>query len=269
MVSIIITTYNRRAFLQEALESVLGQSYKEREIIVVDDGSTDNSFDVVANLPVRYEWKQNGGVSSARNLGIALAKGEYLAFLDADDRWMREKLAIQVALMEAESFAMSYTDEIWLREGRRLNQKKRHTKHSGSIYDRCLPLCIISPSSAVIRREVLDDVGLFDESLPVCEDYDMWLRISCKYPVLFIPRPLIVKRGGHADQLSRAYEAMDTYRIRALVKMLESGVLTDQQAQMTLAELRRKSMIVARGAEKRGKIEEAAYYFSLFSNLDG
>jgi len=263
MISVIITTYNRRRFLEEALDSVLHQDYAEREVIVIDDGSTDGSFRAVEGLPVRYEWKENGGISSARNLGIARTRGDYVSFLDADDLWRKEKLAVQVAEMEAGGHAVSYTDEIWLRNGQRLNQKKRHRKYSGRIYEQCLPLCIISPSSAMIKREVFEEVGLFDESLPVCEDYDMWLRITSRYPVLFIPRPLIVKRGGHPDQLSSTYEAIDRYRIRSLVKILASGALGPDLCRSTLGELTRKCLVVARGAEKRGRPEEARYYLSL------
>jgi len=263
LVSIIITTYNRRAFLEEALPSVMGQSYREKEIIVVDDGSTDGSEESVRGLPVRYEWKENGGISSARNRGIGCARGDFLAFLDVDDLWCREKLALQMEAMAGAGAEVSYTDEIWLKHGRRLNQKKRHRKYSGSIYERCLPLCIISPSSALISRKVFDEVGLFDESLPVCEDYDMWLRICCRYPVLFIPKPLIVKRGGHADQLSRTFDVMDRYRIKALAKMLDSDLLSAEQRRMTVAELKRKCSIVGGGAQKRGREDEAAFYRSL------
>jgi glycosyltransferase involved in cell wall biosynthesis len=264
VVSIIITTYNRKAFLVQAVESVLGQSYDDTEIIVVDDGSTDGSQDVVRGTPaVRYEWKKNGGISSARNLGVALARGDYLAFLDVDDLWKKDKLSIQVSAMATEGSLFSYTDEIWLKDGRQLNQRKRHRKYSGYIYERCLPLCIISPSSAVIRREVFAEVGLFDETLSVCEDYDMWLRICCRYPVLFIPCPLIVKRGGHEDQLSRRYEVMDRYRIRSLVKILNEGVLNSEQKRATEEELCKKCLVVGRGAEKRGRTEEANRYYSL------
>ncbi len=263
MVSVIITTFNRRRFLEEALRSVLHQDYRDREIIVVDDGSSDGSREAAEGLPVRYEWKENGGVSSARNLGIRAARGGYIAFLDVDDLWRKEKLSIQMAAMEEGGYEISYTDEIWLKDGRRLNQKKKHRKYSGRIYEHCLPLCIISPSSAVIKKEVFDNVGLFDEDLPVCEDYDMWLRVASRYPVLFIPSPLIIKRGGHADQLSRSYEVMDKYRIRGLAKILQSGALTDDLWARTLAELRQKCVIVAHGAEKRGRPEEARYYLSL------
>lgn len=263
MVSAIITTYNRRPFIREAIESVLSQDYKLKEIIVVDDGSEDGTEEEVKKYPVKYVWKENGGISSARNLGIKISVGEYIAFLDVDDLWTRKKISTQVAEMGRSGYEVSYTDEIWIRNGKRVNQKKKHRKYSGFIYERCLPLCIISPSSAVIRRKIFDEVGLFDESLPVCEDYDMWLRITARYPVLFIEKPLIVKRGGHSDQLSKKYEAIDRFRIKALLKMIESGALNSDMKRKTLLEIEKKSMIVAKGAKKREKVEEAEYYFKL------
>lgn len=267
MVSAVITTYNRRAFLPEALASVLAQSFPPSEVLVIDDGSIDGTEDVVRGLsspvPIEYRWKENGGISSARNLGISLSRGDLIAFLDVDDLWKPHKLATQVEAMARESALVSYTDEIWLRNGARLNQGKRHRKYSGDIYERCLPLCIISPSSALISRRVFDEVGPFDESLPVCEDYDMWLRICSRFPVLFIPKPLIVKRGGHGDQLSRTYEAMDKYRVKALAKILESGALDEDRRRATVAELKRKCRVVSQGAQKRGRVDEAAYYRGL------
>lgn len=201
LVSVVITTYNRRQYLKAAIESVLAQDYEEKDIIVVDDGSRDGSEEELLGLPVRYAWKANGGISSARNFGISLAKGDFIAFLDADDLWKKGKLSTQMRLMREEASLMSYTDEIWIRNGTRLNQGRKHRKYSGLIYSHCLSLCIISPSSAVISRQIFDAVGLFDESLPVCEDYDMWLRITCRYAVLFVDKPLIIKHGGHSDRL--------------------------------------------------------------------
>ncbi len=263
MVSIIITTYNRRSYLKAAVESVLAQDYPDKEVIVVDDGSTDDSAEEVSPLPIRYVWKENGGISSARNRGISLAQGDFIAFLDVDDLWKKGKLSMQMRAMEEGQRLISYTDEIWIRNGKRLNQKFRHRKHSGLIYEYCLPLCIISPSSALVSRAIFEDVGLFDETLPVCEDYDMWLRITCRYPVLFLDKPLIIKRGGHPDQLSRAYEAMDTYRIKSLVKMLSRGMLTPDQRAATPTELRKKCGIYAQGARKRHRRDEAALYAAL------
>jgi hypothetical protein len=267
LVSVIITTYNRRTYLRPAVESVLAQDYPEKEVIVVDDGSDDGTDDEARTLPVRYVWKENGGISSARNLGISLAKGEFIAFLDVDDLWQKGKLSTQMRMMEEAGTLISYTDEIWVRNGKRLNQGKKHRKHSGFIYDWCLPLCIISPSSAVVAKRVYDDVGLFDETLPACEDYDMWLRITCRYPVLFIAKQLIVKQGGHADQLSRRFEAMDRFRIASLVKILSSQVLTPEQRAATLRELKAKCTIYAEGAQKRGKHDEAADYAALVDSL--
>jgi len=263
MVSVIITTFNRKKFLRDAVMSVLNQEYHDIEIVVIDDGSTDDSYREIEGLPVRYIWKKNEGISSARNLGISVTEGEYVAFLDVDDLWNKKKLSLQMELMEAEGFSISYTNELWIRNGRRLNQKVRHKKYSGYIFEYCLPLCIISPSSVVIQREIFDTVGLFDESLPVCEDYDMWLRITTQYPVLFVDKPLIIKRGGHEDQLSRKYEALDKYRIQSLVKLLYNGTLDDEKRYKVVSELEKKCMIYAQGALKRGKKEEAEEYLSI------
>ena len=267
MVSVIITTYNRRSFLKEAVLSVLNQDYKDKEVFVVDDGSTDGSREEIEGLPLQYVWKENGGISSARNKGIEVSRGEYLAFLDVDDLWKKGKLSEQMKLMQEQNALISYTDEIWIRNGKRLNQGLRHRKYSGHIFERCLPLCIISPSSVVIERGVFDRVGLFDESLPVCEDYDMWLRITARYPVLFIESPLIIKRGGHADQLSRSCEAMDRFRVQSLINILHSGVLDEEMKTAASGELREKCRILAMGARKRGKVDDAEYYQDLASRL--
>jgi glycosyltransferase involved in cell wall biosynthesis len=267
MVSVVITTYNRRVFLKEAVLSVLNQDYKNKEVIVIDDGSTDNSHDETRGLPVQYIWTANEGISHARNTGIQVAKGEYIAFLDVDDLWLKGKLSQQIGLMEGQGFSISYTDEIWIRNGKRLNQRKRHKKYTGYIFEQCLPLCIISPSSVVIKREIFDDVGLFDESLPVCEDYDIWLRIASKYPVLFVDKPLIVKRGGHEDQLSIRYEGIDRFRIQSLLKIVNSGTLDNAQYTQAKEELIKKCQIYGNGAKKRGKVEEAGHYFELIKHL--
>lgn len=267
MVSIVITTYNRKSFLKEAVLSVLNQDYQDKEIIVIDDGSTDRSFEEVRGFPLRYVWKQNGGISSARNMGIKVSNGEFIAFLDVDDIWKKGKLTKQVQSMIEKKIDISYTDEVWIRNGKHLNQKNRHRKYSGFIFDQCLPLCIISPSSVVIKRIVFEKVGLFDENLPVCEDYDMWLRITSRYPVLFIDKPFIVKRGGHKDQLSRAYEAIDRYRIQSLAKIIEGNILNSEMKNAALKELRKKCMIYSSGAKKRGRLQESNAYIRLYESL--
>jgi glycosyltransferase involved in cell wall biosynthesis len=260
LVSAIITTYNRRDFLREALQSVLAQDYPNLEVVVIDDGSDDGSFLEVRELPVRYLWQPNRGISSARNRGLTLVRGEYVAFLDADDLWHPRKITTQVRRMIEENAVLSYTDEAWIRNGRRVNQRKRHAKYSGHIFNRCLPLCIISPSSVLMGRGLVEEAGGFDESLPACEDYDLWLRVTARYPVLFIDEALIVKRGGHADQLSRKYPVMDQFRIKAIVKVLDADLIEGDLREQAVRELCHKCRIVGEGALKRGRADEARSY---------
>jgi len=266
-VSVIIPTYNRREFLREAIESVLAQSFRDFELIVVDDGSRDGTYELVKGYGDRvlYLWQPNRGPAAARNRGAEVARGYYLAFLDSDDLWLPKKLEQQISFMEAHPGArICYTDEIWIRRGRRVNPKKKHAKYSGWIYPRCLPLCIISPSSVMIRRDLWEEVRGFDEDFPVCEDYELWLRIAAREPVYFIRERLIVKRGGHDDQLSRRW-GMDIWRVRALVKALQHLELPPHWYRLTLEELHRKSQILIRGFRKRGKLEEAAYFEAILA----
>lgn len=265
-VSIIIPTYNRANLLREAIDSVLAQTYQDFELLVVDDGSTDNTCAVVAGYgdQVVYRFQENRGVSRARNLGIHASAGAWIAFLDSDDLWLPEKLEQQMAVMEQNpDLRLCHTEEIWIRRGLRVNPKKKHKKQGGFIFHDCLPLCVISPSSVLLRRTLLEEVGYFDENLPACEDYDLWLRITKDYPVYFIEKPLLIKRGGHPDQLSRQYWGIDRFRIQALEKLLQAGDLTREQREQTLQELRRKCQIVAHGCLKRQKFKESEQYNQL------
>ena len=262
-VSVIIPTYNRKEMVQEAVESVLSQTYQDFELIVVDDGSEDGTREMIQReFPglLTYLYQENQGVSRARNRGIETSRGKYIAFLDSDDLWLKKKLERQVQFMQQNPEAMiCYTDEIWIRRGVRVNPKKKHAKHSGWIYPQCLPLCIISPSSVLMRRELLEEVGGFDPEFPVCEDYDLWLRVALRYPIHLIPEKLIVKRGGHPDQLSHRSWGNDIWRVRALLKILQKE-LPPSWRKLTVAELHRKCSILIGGFEKRGKHEEAAQY---------
>ncbi|RLA78766.1 MAG: glycosyltransferase family 2 protein [Deltaproteobacteria bacterium] len=262
-VSVIIPTYNRKEMVQEAVESVLSQTYQDFELIVVDDGSEDGTREMIQReFPglLTYIYQENQGVSRARNRGIETSRGKYIAFLDSDDLWLKKKLERQVQFMQQNPEAMiCYTDEIWIRRGVRVNPKKKHAKHSGWIYPQCLPLCIISPSSVLMRRELLEEVGGFDPEFPVCEDYDLWLRVALRYPIHLIPEKLIVKRGGHPDQLSHRSWGNDIWRVRALLKILQKE-LPPSWRKLTVAELHRKCSILIGGFEKRGKHEEAAQY---------
>ncbi len=265
-VSVIISTYNRFSFLVEALESVLSQTFTDFELIIVDDGSVDETRKIqeIYQHRVKYIFQENRGVSSARNKGIKFSNGEYICFLDSDDMWKKDKLEVQVNFMDKDKdFLVCYTDEIWMRNGVRVNPMKKHKKYSGMIYDKCLPLCIISPSSVMMKREIFDKVGYFDESFPVCEDYDLWLRISKDYPIFFIDKKLIIKIGGHSDQLSHLYWGIDRFRIRALIKMLDNRSLNPEQRRLTIMELQRKCDILSKGFWKRGKLKEFDHYKQL------
>ncbi|HJL63671.1 MAG TPA: glycosyltransferase family A protein [Candidatus Marinimicrobia bacterium] len=257
-ISVIIPAFNRAHTLPKALDSVLSQTLKPREIIVVDDGSTDETNAVLANYPGLCIISQdNRGVSAARNMGIKKAGGEWLAFLDSDDEWLKEKLEKQWDAICIDDKLICHTEEIWIRNGQRVNPMKKHKKFGGIIYERCLPLCVISPSSVMIHRSVFKDVGVFDESLEVCEDYDLWLRICAKYSVLFIDEPLIVKYGGHEDQLSRKYWGMDRFRVKALEKMMSFGALNDEDEKATVNMILQKCGIIINGMKKRGNNDEA------------
>lgn len=259
-VSVIIPSYNRRQRLVRALDSVFAQTRPADEVIVIDDGSDDGSAEMIArDYPgVRYLYQQNRGVSAARNTGIRAASGDWIALLDSDDQWLPDKLALQLQALESAGMqaggaeqVLVHCDEIWIRRGRRVNQMDKHSKSGGWIFEHCLPLCAISPSAALIKKAVLLELGGFDESLPACEDYDLWLRICSAYPVLYVDRPLLKKYGGHEDQLSRQHWGMDRFRVRALDKLLSNTRLDRQQAAAAKAMLQEKCRILTQGAIKR------------------
>ena len=258
-ISVIIPTYNRRNTLSRAVESVLNQIYKPIEIIVVDDGSTDGTKEMFSEMYplVRYIYQANSGVSSARNTGINSASGDWIALLDSDDEWLPDKLDRQVKLLQDNAeIRFCHTNEIWIRNNVRINQKKKHQKYGGNIFNKCLDICRISPSSSLFHTSVIKDVGLFDESLDVCEDYDLWLRITAKYPILFLDQPLIKKFGGHSDQLSRVLGGIEQYRIRSLEKILTSKSLSGSQFGAAKDMLIHKLQIYAKGLQKRDKNTE-------------
>ncbi len=265
-ITVIIPTFNRVQSLEKALNSVIEQSLPPTEILVIDDGSEDDTAAMIAEKfpQVIYHYQPNHGVSSARNVAIQMARSNWLAFLDSDDEWLPDKLQKQCEqLSKNPNYRICHTEEIWIRQGIRVNAMKKHTKRGGDIFKYCLPLCAMSPSSIMIHRSVFESVGWFDETLPACEDYDLWLRITARYPVLFIDQPMIIKYGGHEDQLSRRYWGMDRFRIQAMQKLLHQGGLTREQQHQLLNELHKKSRIYAQGAAKRGKQHEAEHYFAI------
>ena len=253
--SVIIPTFNRSHVLLRAVDSVLKQTYKNFELIVVDDGSTDETQTIleghIKEGQIKYLRQENKGVSSARNFGVRNSKGDWLAFLDSDDEWLKSKLEKQVELLQKRpELRLIHGEELWVRNGKRVNQKKIHQKFGGFIYEKCLPLCLISPSAVIIERKLYEEMGGFDEEFVVCEDYDLWLKITSLYEVGFVTEPIIYKYGGHEDQLSHKYFAMDLWRIKSMLRILSLKNLNDQQIEATCAEVTRKAKILLLGYEK-------------------
>lgn len=271
-ISVIIPTFNRELKVARAVASVLYQRFTDYEIIVVDDGSDDDtrtSLKQFGKQITRIVHSENRGVSAARNTGIQNTDAPFIAFLDSDDYWLPGKLETQMDFFSTEPEAViCQTEEIWIRNGRFANPAKKHRKPTGDLFNPSLKLCLISPSAVMVKRTLLEKVGLFDESLPACEDYDLWLRIACGYPVHLIKEWQVVKEGGHSDQLSTKYRGMDRFRIEAIVKLLKSGALNLEQAEEAMAELSRKCIIYGKGCLKRKKIEEGRYYLALPRTMD-
>jgi glycosyltransferase involved in cell wall biosynthesis len=232
-------------------------------LIVVDDGSRDGTGEMIRSLPdprLRYHYQANQGVSVARNRGIEAARGEWIAFLDSDDLWYPQKLETQMRQLEKDGLSWSHTDEIWIRRGKRVNPKKKHAKPSGRIYLDCLPLCAVSPSTALIHGSVLEKAGAFDPLLPVAEDYDLWLRIASRHSISFCSAALTEKHGGHEDQLSSSFLGMDRFRVRALRKHLNSPWLNGDEKKATREMFEQKCRVLINGYGKHGKTPVADYY---------
>ena len=254
-ISVIIPTFNRLNYLERAIKSVLNQTISVDEIIVVDDGSNDGTSEFIrSKYPnLKYIFQLNRGVSAARNLGIAAAKSNWIAFLDSDDEWVNGKIKEQVTQLELNpEINFCHSNELWIRNGNEIKQKSSHKKFGGLIFDKCLDKCLISPSSVICRKSLLNNLKSFDEDLLICEDYDLWLRVTSQNPVLFIEKPLIIKYGGHQDQLSINNEGIERYHIKSLEKLIRQDFPHKQETLMKNT-LIKKLKIYANGAKKRGK----------------
>lgn len=264
-VSVIIPTFNRAKTLARALSSVIAQTHLVDEIIVINDGSTDLTNCVLNKYrnKVTIINQDQKGVSNARNTGILKARSDWIAFLDSDDEWLPNKIEEQLkTLKKNKHIKICHTDELWIRNGRRVNPRNKHTKYGGWIYDKCLPLCVISPSSVLIYKNLLITEGLFDEKLPACEDYDLWLRLTNKYEVLFLESKLIIKYGGHDDQLSKIIKGLDRFRIQVLEKMLNEP-MDFLKKQATLYALAEKAQIFSRGCLSHNNTNDAIKYLKI------
>ena len=266
-VSAIVPTYNRGYSISRALQSIEEQTQSVHEILVVDDGSTDDTQKIISQKhPVVQVIKNptNRGVSSARNLGISSSTGSHLAFLDSDDTWHPEKIEKQLQFFQQEpAVDINHCDEIWIKNGKIFNQKLYHQKFGGDLFEQSLLRCMISPSAVMIKKTLLAKYGGFDEDLPACEDYDLWLRITSREVIGYIDSPLVTKYGGHADQLSKTTAALDQYRIHAIKKLIDHGDLKPAHLTSAINVLRTKLEIYLKGAVRRGNIHDIFHYESI------
>lgn len=258
LISVVIPVYNRSDMILRALDSVHAQTYRNYELIVVNDGSTDATERVLRELAsdIILINTENRGVSAARNIGIENAKGEWIAFLDSDDLWMEDKLQKQIYYIEENpKIRIFQSDEVWIRNSKRHNPKKKHQKIGGDIFIPSLSLCLVSPSAVIIHKDIFSDYGLFDENMPVCEDYDLWLRIAYFEQIGLLDEKLVVKYGGHEDQLSASKWGMDRYRIYSMLKIynkqIHDNISTDGKLNALKLMILEKADILLKGAEKR------------------
>ncbi len=259
-ISVIIPAYNRAGVVERAVRSVLEQTFSDLELILVDDGSNDDTLerlDTYNDPRLRVFTQENKGVSAARNLGIRHSEGRCIALLDSDDYWLPRKLERQIRFMREGGFHISQTDEMWYRKGVRVNPRNKHAKCAGWFLERSLSLCLVSPSCVMFSRTWWEAVGPFDESLPACEDYDLWLRTGSRFPVGLLPEPLVVKTGGNADQLSGKIIGLDLYRLYAMLKLLQNGSLGVEETKKVRKMLGSRGLLYIQGCLKRGRETEA------------
>jgi glycosyltransferase involved in cell wall biosynthesis len=272
--SVIVPTFNRRAMVCEAIASVFAQTEKDFQLIVVDDGSSDGTWDRLQAIASAFAGKAEAmciertaqvGPAGARNHGIAMARGQYTAFLDSDDLWAPRKVARQVEFMRTRACEISQTQEAWFRDASRVNPRLRHRKKAGDIFAESLRTCLISPSAVMIETRLLKESGGFDSRMRACEDYDLWLRLLVDHKVDLLDEELVTRRAGHCDQLSATTPAPDRFRILALAKLIAGGRLSDEQRGETLKVLAEKCVVYGAGLRKRGRTTQGDFFVGIAS----
>ena len=292
-VSVIIPVYNRSSLLREAVSSVVRQSYRDFELIIADDCSSEDLHSVVPGiqgtegLPLKFIRldAHSGMPGFVRNRGAEKAEGDYIAFLDSDDIWMPDKLEKQVSFLAGcaglpgfddaagsqeiqgrenrAGCAICHTREKWVRSGKTVSQSSQKHKREGCIFSDSLWKCIIGPSTVMMSKSLFDRYGGFREDLEVAEDYELWLRVTAENHVTYLDEPLTIKRAGEWEQLSEKYGQIEIFRIKALKGLIDSGFFREEQRIAASKVLRQKCLIYAAGCRKRGREEEAGFYENL------
>ncbi len=261
-VSVIIHTYNNEKFIVETLESVLNQTYKDYEIIVIDDGSVDSTRNML--LPymqkIKYHYKENGGIASAKNAGISLSKAEFIAFLDHDDLWVPDKLKMQMECFnENPQAGLVYAKYTSFRDGKELRTKPEKG-YSGWIFKELLAKSFIQTSTVIVKREYLNAIGPYDESFSLGDEYDMFLRISKKFQCGFINKGLTRYRI-HDTNASKNGFLFDQDFLGVYKKIYNNFTDLDEIEKKILRKrIARYSIKVAEGLYRQGKLEESKEY---------
>jgi glycosyltransferase involved in cell wall biosynthesis len=277
-VSVIIPTFNRWPMVAAAVASVMAQRSVDFELIIVDDGSTDETRARLPHLleemdvqhPIRLLRTANRGPAAARNYGVAEARAPFISFLDSDDLWRPDKLKQQLEyMMKKPECLASQTEEIWIRQGIRVNPGRRHRKRDGVFFLQSLRTCLVSPSAMIMRTSLFRKLGGFDQDLRAAEDYDLWLRLLLECPIELLPEPLVIRRSGHPGQLSATVAAVDRFRVLSLLKLLRRNDLRRDQREAVCDALIEKCRIYGNGAARRGNWKEADWIASIgqMSNL--
>ena len=270
-ITVVLPTWNRAKWLKTSIESVLSQTFQDFELIVVDDASTDNTDEILESFSGKIRTiflNENLGVSAARNKAILQSDSKWISFLDSDDYWHAEKLEKQIKQTRLfPKYHIHFTDEIWIRNGIRVNPKNKHRKRQGWIFKPSLALCLMAPSTVMLRRGLLERHGMFDEALPVCEDYDLWLRLTAYHPVALLNEKLMTRQGGHSDQLSRKLWGIDRFRVHSLQKILSEENLRSEDRTAAIQMIRKKCEILIKGFRNRGKMEEIRVYQNIFQKF--
>ena len=261
-VSVIIHTYNNERFMAETVESVLNQTYKDYEIIVVDDGSVDGTRDALMPYmqKIRYHYKENGGIASAKNAGIGLSQAEFVAFLDHDDLWAPDKLQLQMEhFNENPQIGLVYAKYTSFRDGKKLRTKPEKG-YSGWIFKELIAKSFIQTSTVVVKRECLDAVGPYDETFSLGDEYDMFLRIARKFQCGFVDKGLTRYRV-HDTNASNNDFLFDNENLGVYKKIYNSFTNLDGVEKKILRKrIARYSMKVAEGLYSQGKLEESKEY---------
>jgi glycosyltransferase involved in cell wall biosynthesis len=241
-ISVIIPIFNRSHFLKKTLTHILKQSFRPREVIIIDDGSSDDESSLYENIlwSLLDDIPQHAsyvclkmikisqshyplGVAAARSYGAFIAQSPWIAFCDSDDLWPKNKLANQMMnhMYQKELYLWSHGEEKWFRNDQFINSHKKHQKCSGDVYKRSLDLCAISPSALIVYRQWYVRTSPVFHSLPVCEDYGWNLLTSLFFPVALTPKVILHKIGGHQCQLSQEYVGMDYFRLQAKLCIMQ------------------------------------------------